>query len=212
MQPGTSPRVIEVFADVRCPFAHVGLRRIVSEREARGVSVPLWVRAWPLELVNAAPLDPVLIAEEIDALRSQVARELFAGFDVATFSATSLPAMALTAGAYAIRPEVGERVALALRWALFEEGRDISTPAVLLDIAESAGMGLPHNCEQDRVRDDLAEGRDRGVIGSPHFFIGDADYFCPTLDITHSDGRLLVARDRTTFLEMIDKAFAVRRT
>lgn len=187
--------MIEVFADVRCPFAHVGLRRVLDEATRCGVGRPLRIRAWPLELVNAAPLDPVLIAEEVDALRTQVAPDLFAGFDVDRFPTTSMPAFALTAGAYAIRPELGERVALALRWALFEEGRDIAAPAVLLDVAQSHGMALPHDCEVDRVRDDWAEGRKRGVIGSPHFFAGSTGWFCPALHIERVGDRLCVHDD-----------------
>jgi hypothetical protein len=49
-------RLVEVFADVGCPFAHVGLRRFVERRDELGRDdVVLWVRAWPLELVNARP-------------------------------------------------------------------------------------------------------------------------------------------------------------
>lgn len=187
-----SPPAIEVFADVRCPFAHLGLLRLVSETTRRELGRPLRIRAWPLELVNDAPLDPVLIAEEVDALRRQVAPDRFAGFDPVHFPSTSMPALALTAGAYAIRPELGERVALALRWALFEEGRDIASPAVLLDVAEHHGMELPHNCEIDRVREDWIEGQRRGVIGSPHFFAGSDGWFCPALHIERVDGELRV--------------------
>jgi predicted DsbA family dithiol-disulfide isomerase len=199
---------IEVFADVRCPFAHVGLRRLAEHRKGRGSAVPLWIRAWPLELVNDAPLDADLIAREVVALRAQVAPDLFVGFDPRRFPSTSVPALALTAGAYAVGPEVGERVALALRWALFEEGRDISKVDVLLDIAQNAGIGLPHNCEIDRVHDDLAEGRRRGVIGSPHFFVGGSDFFCPTLEITHDDdGVLHIAGDPAAFDDLLASAF-----
>src|SRR3954451_22989604 len=162
---------IEAFADVRCPFARVGLRRLFEERRRQGSHVPVRVRAWPLELVNDAPLDADLIAEEVAALRAQVAPELFTGFDRSRFPSTSLPAMALTAEAYEIGAETGTRVAMALRWALFEEGRDISRRDVLLDIALRAGArALPGNHE--RVLDDLAAGRARGVIGSPRFFVG----------------------------------------
>src|SRR5206468_3084962 len=49
--------VIEVFADVRCPFTHVGLTRFVARRHELGRREPrLRVRAWPLELVNGEPL------------------------------------------------------------------------------------------------------------------------------------------------------------
>ena len=58
--------VIEVFADIACPFAHVGLRRFVTERERRGLDRPrLRVRAWPLELVNGKPFDGHALVEEL---------------------------------------------------------------------------------------------------------------------------------------------------
>jgi len=45
--------VIEVFADVACPFTHVGLKSFVARRAGLGRDdVILRVRAWPLEIVN----------------------------------------------------------------------------------------------------------------------------------------------------------------
>ena len=85
--------VIEVFADVGCPFTHVGLRRMVDRRDELGrTDVVLRVRAWPLEHVNHTPLDPAFIAEEVAAIRVQVAPDLFTGFVPGAFPATSLPA------------------------------------------------------------------------------------------------------------------------
>ena len=204
----TALKSIEVFADVRCPFADVGLSRIIQQRAARGADLPLQIRAWPLEVVNQEPLDPDLIAEEVEALRSQIAPDLFTGFDPARFPTTSMPALALTAGAYAIGPGCRRACRVALRWALFEEGQDIASVEVLLDIAQSAGAALPHDCELDRVRDDLTEGRARGVIGSPHFFIGDHDYFCLTLAITRTDEGLHIAGDPESFDALLEAAFS----
>lgn len=200
--------VIEVFADVRCPFAHLGLRRLAMERNRRGANVGLWVRAWPLELVNDVPLDPDLIAVEARALRDQVAPELFAGFDPACWPATSIPALALTAAAYEMGIDVGERVALALRWALFEEGADIASSDVLLAVAQSAGLALPQRGGADRVGEDWREGRARGVVGSPHFFIGADSWFCPALDIHHENGRLWITDSGATLAEFIERALA----
>ena len=78
---------VEVFADIVCPFTHVGLRRLSEARRGRETSPVVRVRAWPLEWLNGAPLDPDIVAREIDALRAQVAPDLFAGFDAATFPA-----------------------------------------------------------------------------------------------------------------------------
>src|SRR5690348_5100333 len=94
------PKVVEVFADIRCPFTHVGLRRLVEMRRKSGADFVLRVRAWPLELVNGEPLDPDFIAEEVEELQEQVAPDLFRGFDVAKFPGSSLPALRLAVRAY----------------------------------------------------------------------------------------------------------------
>lgn len=201
-------KTIEVFSDVRCPFAHVGLRRLAELRDRRAPDTVLVLRAWPLELVNDEPMDAALIAAEVEALRAQVAPDLFRGFDGSMFPSTSLPALALTAGAYAVDRRVGERVALALRWALFEEGRDIAAPAVLLDIAHASGIEIPSGDEQGKVRDDWREGRDRGVVGSPHFFIGARNWFCPSLAIRHEGDRFDITTNDATLAEFVDRAFA----
>lgn len=203
----TAPRTIEVFADLRCPFTHVGLHRLVERRHALGRDhVALVVRAWPLELVNAAPLDPAAIAEEVDALRHQVAPDLFSGFSPDRFASTSLPGLRLVAGAYALGVEPGERVSLALRRALFEEGRDITDPAVLREVGAEAGVPdtasvtAPVSAATDEdVLADWREGQRRGVIGSPHFFVGEDSWFCPSLDISRDGGRLRIASDPAEF-------------
>ena len=88
---------IEVFADIVCPFAHVGLARWVAERDRLGRSdVRLRVRAWPLELVNGAPMDPAMVAHKVADLRRRVAPTLFDRFDPAAFPTSSLGGLALT--------------------------------------------------------------------------------------------------------------------
>ena len=198
--------VIEVFADVRCPFTHVGLRRLVARREALHAGVALHVRAWPLELVNGAPLDVNAIGEEIRALRDQVAPELFAGFSPATFSLTSLPALDLTAAAYGRDFGTGEAVALALRWALFEEGRDIANPDILGDMARAFDVTWSEGDADERVLDEWSDGGHRGVIGSPHFFVGDEGRFGPVLDISHHGGELRVSESAAALDALLERA------
>jgi hypothetical protein len=89
---------VEVFADVTCPFAHVGLSRFVSRRASFGLTRPvLHVRAWPLELVNGELLERDLVAQHVDELRKQVASDLFQGFDPAVLPLSSMPAFTLVA-------------------------------------------------------------------------------------------------------------------
>jgi hypothetical protein len=103
-----------------CPFTHVGLRRLVDRRRAVGSPTMFHIRAWPLELVNEAPLDPAVVAEEVEQLRAQVAPDLFRGFEPSHVPTTSLPAFALAHAAYRHGPQLGEQVSLALRVARAE--------------------------------------------------------------------------------------------
>ena len=83
--------IIDVYADILCPFAHVGLRTVVRRRMELGRGdVMLRVRAWPLELVNGHALDRSATAEHVVELREQVACDLFAGFDADNFPSSSL--------------------------------------------------------------------------------------------------------------------------
>ena len=188
---------IEVYADVWCPFAHVGLRYVVEKRSAlEREDVLLDVHAWPLELVNGAPLDPDVTASHVRELRSQVAPHLFRGFDPHHFPGTSLPALACVHAAYRRDPKTGEAMSLGLRNALFEEGLDISRPAVLSELSAAFQVGPSDAADEEAVRRDWEDGVRRGVKGSPHFFCGHADAFCPSLDISRgADGALTVRRD-----------------
>jgi predicted DsbA family dithiol-disulfide isomerase len=202
--------VIEVFAELGCPFTHVGLRRLVERRAVDGRDdLVLRVRAWPLELVNGSPLDPAFIDEEVVELRDQVAPDLFTGFDPSRFPTTSLPALDLAAAAYARGLKEGERASLLLRDALFERGRPVDDPTVLEEIAGTLGIPLPGHEARDRVLADWHEGQARGVIGSPHFFAGGDSWFCPSLDIQRVDGRLLIRSDPAAFEAFIDQCLSL---
>lgn len=203
-------RVVEVFADVTCPFAHVSLRRFVEQRRRAGADgVHLRVRAWPLELVNGEPLGAEKVAEEIVDLRSQVAADLFDGFDPGAWPSTTIGPLAVATSAYAQGVGVGEAVNLALRDALFELGRPIADPEVLAAIAAEHGVEVPDPATAEAVvATDLTDGRRRGVIGSPHFFLGDGSFFCPGLDISKQGGHLRIDVRESHFREFLDRAFA----
>ncbi|MFV0525435.1 MAG: DsbA family protein [Acidimicrobiales bacterium] len=160
---------VEVFADVSCPFAYVGLTRLFAERDQRNSPVTITVRAWPLEHVNGQPLDPDHIIAEVDDIRAQVAPDLFAGARADTFPATSVPAFALTSAAYARSQTAGEAVAMDVRRAIFEHGLDVADPAVLETIAEPHGLRVP--ADTAAVDTEHERGRDRGVVGSPHIVL-----------------------------------------
>ncbi|HVB92041.1 MAG TPA: DsbA family protein [Acidimicrobiales bacterium] len=194
--------VIEVYADIWCPFAHVGLRAVVGRRDLLGRDdAVLRVRAWPLELVNGAPMDPETTAAHVRDLRAQVAPDLFTHFDPDHFPQSTLPALALVAAAYRRDDHMGEAVSFGLRNALFEHGEDISHGDVLARVADSFGVGAPTAEDEKAVRDEWHRGQSRGVKGSPHFFCGDADAFCPSLDISRDAGGHLDLRQNVEVLD-----------
>ena len=155
--------LIEVYADIWCPFTHVGLRSVVRRRDQAGRDdVTLRVLSWPLELVNGKPLDPMMTASHVDDLRTQVAPDLFTGFDPKHFPRTTLPALAVAATAYRQGGRVGEAVSLALREALFEQGRDISAPWCIGRRGECAWR---RGCRRRRRRSSAARMARRRVAG-----------------------------------------------
>ena len=200
--------VVEVFADIGCPFTHVGLRRFVERRaELARDDVAVWVRAWPLEIVNGTPLDPAFIAEEVDEIREQVAPKLFRGFTERSFPTSSMPALELAAAAYEKDLATGERVSLALRDLLFEQGVDIGDLGVLVQLAEDQGVEVVLT-DTHRVLEDHAVGVARGVIGSPHFFTPSGNFFCPALDVGRdAAGHLRITRDRDGFDRFVTACF-----
>ena len=147
----TSGPVLEVFADIWCPFAHVGLQTIRRQRARAGrADVTILVRAWPLELVNGAPLDASATWDHVNELREQVAPDLFRDFDISRFPSSTLDALSLANRAYRTAPEVGELVSFALREALFEEGQDVSDRITLEHIAHTfaiAPCGRIRSCQ-----------------------------------------------------------------
>lgn len=189
--------MIEVFADIWCPFAYVGLVQLQAVRDELAPSLPIVVRAWPLELVNGVPLDPRTVAEEVADLRAQVVPELFAGLDPDHFPATTIPALGLVAAAAQQGLSLGESLGMTLRRWIFEEGRDVSDPRVLAEAGRAASIQVPP-AEWSRAAVDTehALGRARGVKGSPHFFVGTSESFCPTLRIARSGAHLHIAMQR----------------
>jgi len=200
---------VEVFADIVCPFTHVGLRRLSEQRHARHVRLTLRVRAWPLEWINGTPLAPELLTREIQALRAQVAPDLFAEFDPTLFPLTSIPAFGLTAAAYNLDDATGAAVSLAIRDALFEHGRDISDQDVLREIGRRFGIEpLDLASAASAVRVDWERGKARAVQGSPHFFVGDRNWFCPSLDITRNGERFDIQLADDTMRDFYEVALA----
>jgi predicted DsbA family dithiol-disulfide isomerase len=193
---GDQTATVEVFADLTCPFAHVGLRRFVTRRETFGGPSPiLRVRAWPLELVNGKLLERDVVARHVDELRHQVAPDLFHGFDPDVLPVSSMPALELVAAAYELSEATGERVSLRVRDALFEHGLDVADPDLLSGFATTEGIAVNARDAERIVLHDYEEGRRRGVRGSPEFFLDGRGWYCPSLHIEKVGDALSIEPD-----------------
>lgn len=80
-------------------------------------------------------------------------------------------------------PAQARRLAKSLYSAFFAEGRDISAPDAVLDVAQSAGLdraalaaGLEDPALKERAKQEVEGAIGRGVFGSP-FFIADGEPF-----------------------------------
>jgi hypothetical protein len=54
---------------------------------------------------------------------------------------------------------------------------------------------------------DWSEGKARGVVGSPHFFVGDENFFCPSLAISRRDGHLEITGNAEAFEAFLTRIF-----
>jgi len=204
------PAPLEVFADITCPFTHVGLKKVISLLGDRGTDVEIIVRAWPLEWVNDVPLESGPVAEKIEALQQQLGIDDFGGFRADTWPSTTIPALNLAAAAFAVDAATGLRVSLALRAALFEGGLDIGDPDVLATLAAAEELPAPGTEPAQGVLDDYEEGQRRGVRGSPDFWVGEDEFFCPALRLGRADGHLTAEFDADGLQSFLDRVALAR--
>lgn len=200
--------LVEVYADVSCPYAHVQLRQARSLRAELGAeAIRIRVRPWPLELVNGEAPDRSKIGAGVAALRDQFDEALFAGYDGSQLPDTFLPALALEDAAYARDQYTGEQVSLELRDALFVHGRDVSAPDVLDEIAGRFGLGA-NELGFDAVEASWHKGERLAVEGSPHFFVGESGMFSPGLDVSTNNGEITVTTTTDRLRQLLAKAAA----
>lgn len=193
---------IEVYADITCPFTHVGLKRVVQHVGEMSSPVDIVVRAWPLEWVNEAPLTVDAVLVKATALTDQLGVDDFSGLRADAWPTSTIPALNVVASAYECNAATGLAVSLELRAALFERGEDVGDPDVLARIATAHDLPSPSTEPSGSVQADYDGGLARGVKGSPHFFVASDDFFCPALDLGHdADGHLTARFDADMLAE-----------
>jgi predicted DsbA family dithiol-disulfide isomerase len=193
---------VEVFADITCPFTHVGLEQVCRHVAEMSEPCDVIVRAWPLEWVNGTPLDIEAVIVKAAALSEQLGVDDFAGLRADRWPSSTIAALNLAASAYERDAATGLAVSLELRAALFEHGVDVGDPDALALIAAAHHLAAPSSTADAAVRSDYELGQARGVKGSPHFFVGADGFFCPALDLGHDlDGHLTARFDADMLAE-----------
>jgi len=148
---------IVVHSDLRCPWAHVAVHRLLEAADRRGIAGELVIdhRWFPIGddgvPGSAEALDRKLAP--IAALEPGAGWTTWADRDRA-FPLDSRPAAAWVQGAKAVSPQASTALDRALRRALFEQGRDIADESVVEEVAAS----VP-DLRVDAVRAEVASGR-----------------------------------------------------
>lgn len=188
---------IDVVSDVVCPWCYLGKARlelaIAEVQDEIGVDVN-----WrPYRLNPDIPPEGIdhranLIAklggaqqvEQAHAMLADLGRQvgIVFDFDAVKISPNTLDAHRLIHWAAMEGRDIQDRVVSALFRANFEEGRNVGDAAVLLDVAETAGLdrGLVQNllssdADRDTLLSEIDAARKMGVNGVP-FFIFDGQY------------------------------------
>ena len=199
-------QTIEVYADITCPFTHVGLKRVMQHVSEMSEPAEVVVRAWPLEWVNDSPLDVDAVFVKAAALTAQLGIDDFSGLRADAWPSSTIPALNLAASAYDRDAATGLAVCLELRAAVFEQGEDVGDTDVLARIANAHDLPTPLNQPSAAVQADYDGGIARGVRGSPHFFVAADDFFCPALDLGHdADGHLTARFDANMLADFFSR-------
>lgn len=184
---------IDVVSDVVCPWCYLGKKRLEQAIQSVCDEVEVAVTFRPYQLNPDMPSQGVdhkkHLAEKLGGAEAveRTHRKLAelgheAGidfhFDAIATSPNTLDAHRLMRWAMIEGAEVQNRLTLALFKAYFEEGRDIGDRAVLLDIAEAAGMDravvsalFSAGADVDSVKEEIGIAREMGVTGVPCFII-----------------------------------------
>lgn len=180
--PPVAPGTIQVWSDLLCPFAHVGLLRLRRARERLGLDIAVEHRTFPLELFNGPHPRRGTDTEAVGLGQIEPAAE----FRVWTAADDLYPNTVLLAAeavhaAGAQGPRAAEQLDLALRRAFWTHSRSIAHRQVILDVAgettEVDVAALAQALDAGRHRADLmadfAVAQTDAIPGSPTFRLAD---------------------------------------
>jgi predicted DsbA family dithiol-disulfide isomerase len=181
VEPGT----VVVWSDIACPWATAAMHHVHATRARLGLegAVTLDHRAFPLELLNGRSTSRAIVDAEVPvvgAIASDFGFSLWTG-DPAAYPSTVLLALEAVQAAKEQSLAASDRLDLALRRAMFADGRHVGMRHVVLDVAarvpEVDAVALEAALDDGRGRrvviDQWRAVPDAGIQGSPHLFLPD---------------------------------------
>ena len=173
---------IQIWSDLLCPFAYVGILRLRRARERLGLDIALEHHTFPLELFNGPHPRRGTDTEAVGLGQIEPAAQ----FRVWTepddrYPHTVLLAAEAVHAASAQSLQAGETLDLALRQAFWTHSRSISHRQVILEVAgEQAGIdvdalaaALDTGRHRADVMADFAVAQTDAIAGSPTFRLPD---------------------------------------
>lgn len=189
--------VIDIISDVVCPWCYLGKARlelaIAEVQDKVGVEVnwrPYQLNPdYPPEGVDhkkalAAKLGGQENVDRAHAMLKDFGKAvgIHFNFEAVKIGPNTMDAHRLLLWAHTEGRDIQNRVVSALFKANFEEGRNIGDHAVLLDIAEKAGLNrdviatlLASDADKDTIRGEISAAQQMGVNGVP-FLVFDHQY------------------------------------
>ncbi|NTJ42403.1 DsbA family oxidoreductase [Agrobacterium larrymoorei] len=189
--------VIDVVSDMVCPWCYLGKARLDLAIAEVQDEISVDVNWRPYQLNPDYPPEGVdhhkALAEKLGgqervdqahAMLTELGKEVGIHYDFAAvkIGPNTLDAHRLSLWAHSESRELQDKVVSALFKANFEQGRNIGDHAVLMDVAEAAGMDrelvrrlLSSDADKDTIKAEIDAGQQMGVSGVP-FFILDQKY------------------------------------
>lgn len=213
---------VAIYSDIRCPWAHVAVHRLLTAVERAGLDGEIAVdhRAVPLEKLGGCDADALVRAAGVLA---EAVPE--AGWDgrpehPADVPPSSLRALAYVQAAKATSPAAAVALDRVLRRQLWVEGRDIDDPAVIEDaVAEVPELDSHHLVDEldsgrpaAEINVDTARVTSGLVAGSPTIVLPDGSSWTnPGLTVSEGDdGPVVEHDDPTVYDEILDRLVAQR--
>lgn len=214
---------IVVFSDVRCPWAHVGVHRLLRAVHHRGLEGEITIdhRAFPLEVISDENHDGTQVDRTVRVLRDLEPGAGWTGWDPDAYPASSMLALEAVQAAKAVSPAASASLDRALRLAVFDQARAIDRLETVMEIAhETEGLDV------DLFEKELRSGRPgtevkeqtscagtEGVPASPTIVLPDGSSAVnPGLEFRLEDEVPVIESDDPDAYERLVETFLQQRT